>query len=187
MLEQILDFIHNYFVKEVYRGKFKISSNTLDVDFLQYGQYFKIVGSVFNDGVWQYPGWLKDGVLVDEERKLILTEDGKAILTSTPNSVMADEEFVGEIWAMAVPPTVIALVNEITAWIEKYGDVMNSPFQSESFGGYSYSKGSGGSSNSNNSSSNAADWRKVFGSRLNAYRKINNEFVVKRYKNEFIN
>lgn len=156
MLEQILDFIHNYFVKEVYSGKFEISSNTLNVDFLQEGQYFKIAGSIFNDGVHRY---------------------------SSDN--LTDEVFTGEVWAMAVPPAVIALGAEIEAWIEKYGDVMNSPFQSESFGGYSYSKGSGGNSN-NNSSSNAADWRKVFGSRLNAYRKINNEFIVKRYKDEFI-
>lgn len=153
MLEQILDFIHNYFVKEVYRGKFKISSNTLNVDFLQEGQYYKIVGSVFNDGVHTY--------------------------SSDP---LIDEEFTGEVWAMAVPPTIIALVSEINDWIEKYSDVMNSPFQSESFGGYSYSKGSGGSGDNN--SANAADWRKVFGSRLNAYRKINDRFVIRRYKDE---
>lgn len=154
MLEQILDFIHNYFVKEVYRGKFKISSNTLNVDFLQEGQYYKIVGSVFNDGVHTYS-----------------------------SDSLIDEEFTGEVWAMAVPPTIIALVSEINDWIEKYGDVMNSPFQSESFGGYSYSKGSGGSGDNNNSA-NAADWRKVFGSRLNAYRKINDRFVIRRYKDE---
>lgn len=154
MLEQILDFIHNYFVKEVYRGKFKISSNTLNVDFLQEGQYYKIVGSVFNDGVHTYS-----------------------------SDSLIDEEFTGEVWAMSVPPAVIALADEIEDWLKKYGDVMNSPFQSESFGGYSYSKGSAGSSN-NSDSANAADWRKMFGSRLNAYRKINDRFVIRRYKDE---
>lgn len=155
MLEQILDFIHNYFVREVYRGKFKISSNTLNVDFLQEGQYYRIMGSVFNDGVHKYS-----------------------------SDSLTDEEFVGEVWAMAIPPAIIALADEINTWLEKYGEIMNSPFQSESFGGYSYSKGSGVSSDNDNSA-NAADWRKVFGSRLNSYRKINNDFIVKRYENEF--
>ena len=154
MLEQILDFIHNYFVKEVYRGKFKISGNTLNVDFLQKDQYYRVIGSVFNDGIYKY--------------------------SSDP---LTDEEFTGEVWAMSVPPAVIALAGEIEDWLKKYGDVMNSPFQSESFGGYSYSKGSTGSSN-NSDSANAADWRKVFGSRLNAYRKINDRFVIRRYKDE---
>lgn len=151
MLEQILDFIHNYFVKEVYRGKFKISSNTLNVDFLQEGQYYKIVGSVFNDGVHTH---FSDSLI--------------------------DEEFTGEVWAMAVPPAVIALADEITAWIDKYGDAMNSPYQSESFGGYSYSKGSGGSGGS---AIGSADWRSVFGSRLKRWRKINDEFIVPRKQN----
>lgn len=145
MLEQILDFVHNYFIKEIYRGTFKISDNTLlDADFLQEGQYFKIVGSVFNDGVHKY---------------------------SLDDASLVDEEFVGDIWAMAVPPAVIALANEITEWIEKYGDVMNSPYQSESFGGYSYSKGSGGNT-TNGNNLNPADWRSVFRSRLNHWRKI---------------
>ena len=150
MLEQILDFIHNYFVKDVYCGKFKISNGVLIANFLQSGQYFKITGSVFNDGVHQY-----------------LNDD------------LVDEDFCGELWAMAVPPTVIALAGEIEDWIEKYGDTMNSPYQSESFGGYSYSKGSGNSGDS--SSANSADWRKIFGSRLNAYRKINNSFIARRH------
>ena len=151
MLEQILDFIHNYFVRDVYFGKFEISNGNLDCNFLQNGQYYKVTGSVFNDGVHVY----SDGGLVDEE-------------------------FVGEVWAMAVPPAVITLADEIGEWLNKYGEVMNSPYQSESFGGYSYSKGSGGSSD--NGSANASDWRKVFGSRLNYYRKINNSFVARRHR-----
>lgn len=148
MLEQILDFIHNYFVKEVYRGKFKISGNTLNVDFLQKGQYYRVIGSVFNDGIYKYS-----------------------------SDQLTDEEFTGEVWAMSVPPAVIALADEIEDWLKKYGDVMNSPFQSESFGGYSYNKGSGGSGGS---AIGSADWRSVFGSRLNRWRKINDEFIVPR-------
>ena len=140
MLEQILDYIHNYFEKEVISDTFTVSSGSLNVDFLQNGQYFRIVGSVFNDGVHQYPA-----------------------------SNLVDEVFSGEIWAMAVPPAVIAVSKEIGDWVEKYGDVMNGPFQSESFGGYSYTKKSSGGSNDSN---DASDWRSVFRSRLNNWRKI---------------
>lgn len=141
MLEQILDYIHNYFERDIVDGSFTISDGSVVLDFLQDGQYFRIHGSVFNDGVHRYPA-----------------------------NDLTDETFTGQIRAMVVPPAVIALADEITAWIDKYGDAMNSPYQSESFGGYSYSKGSG--QNSSNNSSNPADWRVVFGSRLNHWRKI---------------
>ena len=139
MLEKILDFIHNYFVKEVYRGKFKIESQALNVDFLLDGQYFKIKGSVLNDGVHQYPAEL------------------------------VDEEFIGEVWAMAVPRSLLNLVDEIEAWNDANGAVADGPYQSESFGGYSYTKAS--TTAGQNGTSKLA-WQSKFGSQLNAYRKI---------------
>lgn len=139
MLEQILDYIHNYFLKEVYRGTFVIESGSINVTSLQDGQYFRIVGSVFNDGVHQFP-----------------------------NDELVDETFNGEVWAMAVPPSVIALSEEIANWIIKYGDISQSPYNSESFGGYSYTKSNGNEAGSNNSGS----WQSVFGSRLRRWRKI---------------
>jgi hypothetical protein len=67
---------------------------------------------------------------------------------------------------MAVPRGFLALVAEIEAWNTKYGAGAMSPYASESFGGYSYSKGAtaGGS--------NATTWSDAFASRLNAWRKI---------------
>ena len=141
MLEEILNYIHNYFEKEIVPGTFTIDSGSIQLDFLQNNQYFRIVGSVFNDGIYQYP--------VDN---------------------LINETFTGEIWAMAVPPSVIALLADIDNWVDKYGEVMNGPYQSESFGGYSYTKkSSGGQSNIGN---DASDWRSVFRSRLNHWRKI---------------
>ena len=140
MLEQILDHIHNYFIKEVYKGEFEIVSNSITLPFLQNGQYFYISGSVFNDGVHRYP-----------------------------DSTLINEKFVGEISAMAVPPALISLSNEISDWVVKYGDIVNSPFSSESFGGYSYTKAQGQSDSSNNVSSS---WQSAFKSRLNRWRKI---------------
>lgn len=142
MLEQIMDFIHNYFVLKKYRGQFKIESGNLVCDFLQDGQYYKIVHSVFNDGVHQYNN----------------------------SSELHDENFSGEVWAMAVPPTLIALADEIQEWIDKYGEAASSPFNSESFGGYSYTKSSGADTSQNGA--NPGGWQSVFASRLIHWRKL---------------
>lgn len=141
MLEEILNYIHNYFEKEIVSGTFTIDSGSIQLGFLQNNQYFRIVGSVFNDGIYKYP--------VDN---------------------LIDETFTGKIWAMAVPPAVVALVSEIEEWVGKYGSVQNSPYSSESFGGYSYTK-SNGSIGSGNGAQQAS-WQGVFNSRLNHWRKI---------------
>lgn len=140
MLEQILDYIHNYFVKEVHSGKFTVYNGELfGVDFLLEDQYYKIEGSVFNDGIHQH----------GDDRHL------------------KDEEFEGTVSSMAVPPALLSLTEEIQGWVDSYGSIVTNPYISESFGGYSYSKASG----SGNGSS-GVDWRDVFKSRLNRWRKI---------------
>ena len=143
MLSELCHDIRNYFETDKYFGKFEISNNVITGDFiLQQGQYFRIVGSVFNDGVYCYDNKLK----------------------------LDDEIFGGAIWAMAVPDEVVALSKEIDDWNALYGkaDSANmSPYNSESFGGYSYSKSGGGSS-----SDGTGTWQKAFASRLNKWRKI---------------
>ena len=93
MLATILNHLNNYFVVKngVHRGTFVIADGAVSLDFLKSGQYFKIVGSVFNDGVYQYPV-----------------------------SNLVDEEFEGEIWVMAIPKELLDLVEEISAWLKKY-------------------------------------------------------------------
>jgi len=140
MIQEVLDYIHNYFVKEIYRGSFKIESGSLVVDFLKENQYFKIIGSVFNDGVHIY----------------------------SDTETLVDETFGGQIWAMAVPPAVINVTKEIEDWIDANKEIIDSPFQSESFGGYSYTKATGSGKNG----SAQITWQDKFGSQLNAYRKI---------------
>lgn len=143
MLEEILAFVHNYFIKEIHRGTFKISDGSLLCDFLQNGQYFRIRGSIFNDGVYQFPV-----------------------------SDLADEIFTGEIWAMAVPSAVIALVGEIEEWQAQYEAEILKPYSSESISGvYSYTKSSSGKSG-NKTGSAAITWRDVFAARLNKWRKL---------------
>lgn len=141
MLEQILDFIHNYFEKSIDIGRFKIQSGSLlGVDYLLPNQYYRIKGSVFNDGIHQYGS---------EEQ-------------------LTDEEFDGEVWALAVPPAVQNLASDIESYVDEYGSAINGPYQSESFGGYSYSKGSGTDNHGNDVNS----WQSKFASRLNHWRKI---------------
>ena len=141
MLTELCQELRNWFEKEKHFGAFTIEGGQLtDSSFLQDGQYYRIVGSVFNDGVHNQS---------DDD--------------------LVDESFDGAIWAMAVPPTVIALSEKINAWNAKYGttDAM-SPFQSESFGGYSYSK----ASSSGAGGSSTPTWKSVFADELNRWRKI---------------
>lgn len=114
MLEEIMHEVNNYFLRKVHKGKFEIAENSISLPFLQNGQYFRIVGSVFNDGVYKYP-------VVN----------------------LKDETFCGEVWELAIPSEFVRLSNEIKGWMDKYGASIEGPYTSESFGGYSYSKSSG--------------------------------------------
>lgn len=149
MLTELCKELNNWFDYNQPRfyGDFVIQNGEFTKDMgLQDGQYFRVVGSVFNDGVH------KMGDQTD---------------------VLIDEAFNGAVWAMAVPPDVIALASEITAWKNKYQSIESvamSPFQSESFGGYSYNKGGSGSSSGNVDLSGT--WQGVFADRLNHWRKI---------------
>lgn len=147
MLEQICAYIHNYFYGDRYAGRFMITDGVLTAEYgvmlpLVEGQYIRICGSRFNDGVCQY------GV----------TE-------------LTDETFEGVIWDMRPPRSFMTLVSEIEAWQEKYGDATSGPYQSESFGGYSYSLKTG-STASGQPDNNAGGWQGVFRSRLNEWRKL---------------
>ena len=141
MLERVMDFIHNYFVKMKFKGRFHIENGTLNCKFLKKGQFYKIVGSTFNDAVHIYPSY-----------------------------DLVDEDFFGEVWAMAVPPTFIALCQEIEDWQTKYGEASMSPYTSESFGGYAYTKASGAGSSAEQEPSEG--WQAMFRTQLNHWRKV---------------
>lgn len=150
MLTEICQELRNWFDRDQpkYHGSFEIVNNELrSLDWtlnIVDGQCFRIIGSALNDGVY------RKGV-----------------------DALQDESFSGVVWAMAVPPSVIALSEEIEAWQEKYGGVDSaamSPFNSESFGGYSYSKSGGGAASSGTGSSGT--WKSAFADRLNRWRKI---------------
>lgn len=136
MLEEILQHIHNWFVVRdgVHKGTYVISGGSIALPFLVPGQYFRIVGSIFNDGLHKYSA-----------------ED------------LVDETFAGEVWAMAVPPAVIALTSEIEEWVK---DNPYTAYTSESFGGYSYGRAA------NSNTGVPMGWQEVFRGRLNAWRKL---------------
>lgn len=149
MLTELCAEIRNYFLRngeeDIHAGTFEIVNGEMQsLPFLQDGQYYRIVGSVFNDGVWQYP------------------------FSQSGDSTLTDEVFTGAVWAMAVPPSVIALADEIATWISTYGEILNSPYTSESFAGYSFTKASSGSGNAS-----GVTWQGQFEKRLNKYRRIN--------------
>ena len=95
MLETVLQNLNNWFLVPdgVHAGEFTVQGGQLTLPFLQTGQYFRVVGSVFDDGLHQYP-------VAD----------------------LTDETFTGSVWALAVPKAVIELAEEIDAWQTKNGD-----------------------------------------------------------------
>lgn len=118
MLEEILKEIYgvrpyNWPIVSggIHIGTFEVKDGGIELPFLLHGQYFRVVGSVLNDGVYQYP-----------------------------TAEMADEAFCGAVWALAIPKGVISLAEEITAWEAKNGAMAAGIFQSESKADYSYTK-----------------------------------------------
>lgn len=75
---------------------------------------------------------------------------------------LTDEEFDGYVTLLAPPASFLSLVKEIEDYQTKYGEA--SPYTSESFGGYSYTKAAG-------SNGGSVSWADVFSKRLNAWRK----------------
>lgn len=143
MLTELCQELNNWFdYGDRHYGTYTIENGAIEpLDFLQNGQYYRIIGSVFNDGVHNYP---------DSEEEL------------------TDETFTGSIWAMSVPPAVLALAQEIEAY-NASDAAKPSPFVSESFGGYSYQKMSG---TSGGGTAISSDWQSVFGKKLNKWRRL---------------
>lgn len=147
MLNELCGYLRNYFDKEKHFGDFVIENGVIsaqsDLGLLE-NQYIRIVGSVLNDGVYQYHEAGIEG--------------------------LADEAFNGAIWSLAIPKDVIAINAEIDAWKAKNEAVDSaamSPFASESFGGYSYSKSTGSSDGAI-----VGGWQNAFANRLSQWRKI---------------
>lgn len=152
MLEEMLRYINNRFDRDkhgefygVFEGTFAIENGTLLIDGMLDNQYFWIEGSAFNDGLHLY----KDTDLVDEE-------------------------FSGRVYKLVIPTAVQKLAAEAEAWYESNYKELNGPYQSESFGGYSYTTKQGAASGNQTP---AAPWHVQFGARLRPYKKLNRDWV----------
>ena len=101
---------HQYVVDTQFR-KFTIEGGKIaPSDFLKEKDYYRIIGSKHNDGLYQYP-----------------------------NSDLTDEVFDGAVWVMQIPPAVITLAQDIEKYAQSDAG-KQSAYISESFGGYSYTK-----------------------------------------------
>lgn len=136
MLGHVLAYLRNYFPIRKWFGTYVIKDGSFELSELQNGQYFRVIGSVFNDGVYKYPA-----------------------------SGLTDEVFTGAVWALAVPKDLLDLSAEIEEWQTKNGAKASGLYQSESFGGYSYTLKS-------DAEGFGASWQSAFASRLNRWRKI---------------
>lgn len=139
IIDDICAYLRNWFLSpaDVHEGAYTVIDGEIALPFLAPGQFYKIVGSVFNDGVHRY----KDA-----------------------DDTLTDEAFTGAVWALSLPPALLSMAEEIEKWTEDNAAALTSPYQSESFGGYSYTKASG--------SDGALSWKDVFAPRLARWRKI---------------
>lgn len=138
MLEELLRALRNWFVRDKATGRIRVEGGALvppEGLALADGQYIRVTGSVFNDGLHRWPC-----------------------------TGMTDEEFVGTVWALAVPRAVLDLADEIEAWQTEHAEELGSPYASESFGGYSYTRVGGDGS--------PITWRQQFKARLDPWRKL---------------
>lgn len=117
-LTRICAKLKNHFLRNKYEGEFTLVSGTAPLELLD-GQFFVIVNSNLNDGVFQN--------------------------TAESLAKIQPETFTGRIWTMKVPVDFLELVEDIdrlNAKVEELG-LLDKGYASESFGGYTYSLQSG--------------------------------------------
>jgi len=154
MISAVCAHIHNYFEVDdatgerlIYPGTYTIENGSITLPFLDDGQYFRVFGSKKNNGIHQYHVTLEEG----------------------QESDLHDETFTGVIWEMRPPQEYLELVSEISDWMDKYGDTMKNPYQSEDvIGVYRYTKMTSGKVTGDY----IATWQNVYKDQLNEWRKL---------------
>lgn len=139
-LSDVCGELRNWFERSRYIGHFAIQNGELllppNIN-VQSGQYIRIIGSVFNDGIYTYP----------------------------VNS-LRDEIFDGAVWLLGGDIYKVAeLTEEINDWLSKNQKVIDSPFKSEAFGSYSYTKAT-------EDTAITCTWQSQFRAKLDRWRKL---------------
>lgn len=139
-------YLKNWFDKGQphYSGQIAITNGALPNTYgLKVGQYFRIIGSSNNDGVYQYPV-----------------------------TALTDETFNGSIWGMAIPSAFMSILKKIDDYEAVYGDVKTSagfsPYSSEAYGGYSRSGNGAGSKDT--AQDRGGTWMGTFAAELAPWR-----------------
>ena len=145
MIDEICAEIRNYFSPpdDRYIGNFSVVNGVIFPSLSFPTDYIRIVGSHKKNGVHQI----------------------------SQNDLIDEPEFHGGVWIMTPPKAFLDLVNDISDWQEKYGGIDSmamSPYASENYGGYGYSKMTGAGSGA----SAFVDWKSAFAGRLNLYRRM---------------
>lgn len=136
MVYEVMQHVNNFFPADHGTlATYSIEAGQIDLPFVKNGQWYMISGSNYNDGVWKYP------------------------------EPLYDEVFYGTVTPLAPPHAFLQLCKEISEWEAQNGSKAQSPYQSESFGGYSYTRATG-------INGSALTWRDTFRSRLNDWRKV---------------
>ena len=145
ILEDVLEHIHNWFERDsITVSGCEISDGSLPASVTSgmiARQWYRIEGSYLNDGLHQHPA-----------------------------ADLEDETFDGKVTLLAIPKPLLRVAEEIASWQEANGGVVDGPYASESFGGYTYSIKS--DSGANSGSGGLSGWRLAFRDRLNPWRKI---------------
>lgn len=112
VLTQICAELHNWFCAEQRYAEYTISDGKFTAlpDMVE-GQYFRVVGSALNDGVYRHPAY-----------------------------GLQDETFDGSVWVMRIPPIVQDIAVELEQAVSDGAAGGSSPYTSESFNGYSYTR-----------------------------------------------
>lgn len=138
----LLRYLRNFFPGQQWHfDGTPIRGGQITLPGLEIGDYYLIEGSRRNDGIHIYG------------------ENG-----------LKDEIFTGTVTELCIPDEIVALQHDINTWIDKNAAVIESPYTSESFGGYSYTK-SGGSAGVGGSEG-IISWKTVFAPRLRQWRKL---------------
>ena len=143
MLTNICAYLHNYFDYERHSGEISI-----------------VNGVIFCNG---------KTIMLDEGQYFALFRE--RIPLGVFNEVPADKTFYGSVWLMDVPKDILDADKWADDWMKANGGAgseANSPFQSESFGGYSYNKGSNSSGKGGSSVFDNAQFARM----LAPYRKL---------------
>lgn len=152
MMEQVCTYINNHFTHRkgapiasaegtvvITNGELTTINDTAP-DFLPVGGFYLIRGSDFNDGIHRYM-----------------------------QGALTDETFTGTIYKMCPPPDFLRVVHDIETWQDKYGERVQSPFQSEDvIGVYSYQLKASGMT----VGQTLATWQNTFGDQLKQWRKL---------------